>query len=135
MILGLFVTLTGTVLSDQDGFGRMFSEGTRILLRGRGARGGWLRDERLVRRLYVLGLLMVVPIAVHLAVDEPITLLQLAGAIEAAQIPIVTVLVLCLNRRRLAPERRPSLGSVIANGLSAAFFAVFAALYAWQLFA
>ena len=132
MIVGLFVTLVGTIVTDQDGFARMFSEGTRILA-GQRRHPRWMDDERKLRRLYALGLLALLPIGLLLLTGKPLALLQIAGAIEAAHIPLVTALVLYLNRTRLTGDQRPSLATVAANGIAAAFFLVFAALYVRQL--
>jgi hypothetical protein len=41
MVLGVFVGFWDTVLSDQDGFGRMFANGTRLLVQPLGLKGRW----------------------------------------------------------------------------------------------
>lgn len=73
------------------------------------------------------------PITVYLFFGQPVGLLQTAGAIEAAHIPIVTGLTLYLNHRMLPKELRPSkfiLGGTVLAGI---FFAVFAVIYLLQL--
>ena len=129
MILAVYVGFWDTVLSDQDGFGRMFGHGTRLLLRDR--LRGRLADPLLLRRTYVLVLLTALPIALYLAVGEPVALLKLAGAIEAVHIPFLTALLLVLNAR-LPPGLRPRKVTVIATAAAGLFFAAFAGLYVWQ---
>ena len=76
MILGIFIGFWSTVLSDQDGFGRLFADGTPILLRPFQAGGRWA-DEDFWQRAYVV-LLTLVPIALDLISGQPVGLLQLA---------------------------------------------------------
>lgn len=72
-------------------------------------------------------------IAVYLIFDQPVGLLQLAGAIEAAHIPIVTGLTLYLNHRLLPEELRSSKFTFAATAIAGLFFAVFAIIYLLQL--
>jgi hypothetical protein len=134
MVLGVFVGFWDTVLSDQDGFGRMFADGTRRLLGAKRRRAPWL-EESVLQRAVVVVLVTILPIALYLAVGEPVGLLRLAGAIEAAQIPLVAGLTLTLNRRMLPPDLRPSPPVAITTGVAGLFFAAFAGIYVWELFA
>jgi hypothetical protein len=95
MIAIVFITFCSTTLSVQDGFGRMFADGTNILFQGFGVQGRWT-NEKFLRKAYIVGLLAVLPIGIYLFFGQPIALLQLAGGIEAAHIPIVTGLTLYL---------------------------------------
>jgi Mn2+/Fe2+ NRAMP family transporter len=128
MVVGVFVGFWDTVLSDQDGHSRMFSDGCRLVLPG-------LRtfSETTVRRAFVLVLLTVLPIGLYLVVGEPVELLKTAGAIEAAHIPVVAGLTLYLNRTRLPRSLRPSSAITIVTAGAGLFFAAFAAYYVVQL--
>lgn len=132
MVAIVFITFCSTVLSVEDGFGRMFADGTQIILQGFGVRGRWT-NEKFLQRVYIVVLLVILPIAVYLFFGQPVGLLQTAGAIEAAHIPIVTGLTLFLNHRMLPKELRPS--KIIFGGTAIAgiFFAVFAVIYLLQL--
>ena len=132
MVLGVFVGFWDTVLTDQDGFGRMFADGTRILLRPLRYSGKWVQ-EAFLQRVFVIGLLTIAPIALYLIAGEPVGLLKLAGAIEAAHIPVLTGLVLYLNRRFLPVELQPSWATFAATTAAGLFFAVFALLYVFRL--
>jgi hypothetical protein len=106
----------------------MFADGARLLVPA-------LRkySERTVQRAFVLTLVTVFPIALYLVMGEPVALLKMAGAIEAAHIPVVTGLTLYLNHTRLPRTLRPSwpvMGMTAAAGL---FFTAFAVYYLVQL--
>jgi hypothetical protein len=96
MVLGVFIGFWDTVLSDQDGHGRMFAAGMRLGLERRGVRGRWV-DETFLQKAVVVALVTILPIVVYLVAGQPVTLLRRAGAIEAAHIPLVTALVLWLQ--------------------------------------
>ncbi|NEQ27490.1 MAG: divalent metal cation transporter [Microcoleus sp. SIO2G3] len=133
MIAIVFITFCSTTLSVQDGFGRMFADGTQILLQGFGVRQGRWTNEKFLRKFYIVVLLAILPIAVYLCFGEPIGLLQTAGGIEAAHIPIVTGLTLYLNRRMLPEELRPSKLIFAGTVIAGLFFGVFAVIYLLQL--
>lgn len=130
MILGVYVGFWDTVLSDQDGFGRMFASGTRIVLGDRGVTGRWV-NESFLKNAYVVVLVTVLPIALFLLVGKPVGLLKVAGAVEAAHIPILTGLTLYLNRRQLPDELQPSTPALIITAIAGLFFAGFAVVYVY----
>lgn len=132
MIAIVFITFCSTTLSVQDGFGRMFADGTQILLQGFGVHGRWT-NETFLRKFYIAVLLAILPIAVYLFFGEPVGLLQTAGAIEAAHIPIVTGLTLYLNHRMLSDKLRPSGFTFWGTVIAGLFFAAFAVIYLLQL--
>jgi hypothetical protein len=132
MVLAVFIGFWDTVLSNQDGFGRMFANGARLVLRPLGVTGGWT-DAALLRRGFVLVLTTILPIGLYLIVGEPVGLLELAGAIEAAHIPVVAGLTLYLNHRILPPDLQPSRATIVVTGLAGLFFAVFAVVYVVQV--
>lgn len=132
MVAIVFVTFCSTTLSVQDGFGRMFADGTQILVQGFGGAGRWV-NENFLRKFYIVTLLAALPAAVYLFFGEPVGLLQTAGAIEAAHIPIVTGLTLYINHRMLPETLRPSAITFWSTVLAGVFFAVFAVIYLIQL--
>ncbi|GJD17036.1 iron transporter [Rivularia sp. IAM M-261] len=133
MIAIVFITFCSTVLSVEDGFGRMFADGTQILLQGFGVRSSRWTNEKFLQKFFIIVLLAVLPIAIYLFFGEPVALLQTAGGIEAAHIPIVTALTLYLNHKMLPKELRPS--KIIFGGtlIAGIFFGVFAIIYLLQL--
>ena len=134
MIIAVFVTFCSTTLSVEDGFSRMFADGTNILLHGFGIRGNWTH-EKYLRRFFLIVLLAALPIAVYLIFgSKPVGLLQTAGAIEAAHIPVVTGLTLYLNHRLLPQDLKPSKVTFTATAIAGTFFAAFALVYLYQTF-
>lgn len=132
MIAAVGIAFFSTTLSNQDGWGRLLSHGTRVLGRGFGLRGRWVDDDFL-RNAYIVVVLAVLPVAVFLIFGNPVVLLQIAGAIEAAHLPVLAGLTLYVNHRTLPQELRPSrvvFGATLASGL---FFAAFAGVYLYQL--
>jgi hypothetical protein len=97
----------GTVLSNQNGFGRLFGNGMHLLLSAFSLQGR-RTDEQFLKDSLIIGLVTLVPMALLLRVGKPVGLLKLSGAIEAAHIPIVTGLTLYLNHRPLPLDLRPS---------------------------
>jgi Mn2+/Fe2+ NRAMP family transporter len=128
MIAGVFVGFWDTVLSDQDGHSRMFADGSRLILPSLRA-----YDEHTLRRFFVVVLVTAAPIGLYLLMSEPVELLKIAGAIEAAHIPIVAFLTLYLNRRRVPAGLRASIATETATATAGLFFAAFAVYYVSQL--
>ncbi|MGG6295649.1 hypothetical protein ACQ4M4_14765 [Leptolyngbya sp. AN02str] len=78
-------------------------------------------------------LLAILPITIYLFFGEPVGLLQTAGAIEAAHIPIVAGLTLFLNHHMLPDKLRPSGPTFLGTVIAGLFFGVFAIIYLLQL--
>ncbi len=133
MILAVFVGFWDTLLSDQDGFGRMFQAGARELRDALHLPEVWLDGDRF-QRWTVIGLLAVAPTVLYLSTGEPVGLLKLAGAIEAIHIPVVAILTLMLNRTQLPRVLRPGPVAITGTLVGALFFLAFAAFYAFGLF-
>jgi hypothetical protein len=129
MITAVFVGFWDTVLSNQDGFGRMFGGGIRRLIGSRYPR----LTEKLIRRLVVVVLVTILPIVMYLFVGEPVQLLKIGGAIEVFDIPILVALVIYLNYRTLPTSLHPSKFAVGMTVVAGLFFSTFAAIYILQL--
>jgi Mn2+/Fe2+ NRAMP family transporter len=132
MIGGIFIGFWDTVLSDQDGFGRLFSGGSKRLLQNRKV-GKLFSDEEFLRKFFVISVATILPIILYLIAGEPVGLLKIAGAIEAAHIPFLVVLVLYLNHKELPDELKPSWGVVTATAIAGLFFLGFAIIYLLQI--
>jgi Mn2+/Fe2+ NRAMP family transporter len=128
MIGGILIGFWDTLLSVQDGFARLFGHGTRLLLPT-----AWRVEQETLQRGYLIGLVTVAPIALFLLVGQPVGLLQIVGAIEAAQIPLVAVLTLVVNHRLLPADLRPPRWILAGAIVAALFFAVSAGVYLARL--
>lgn len=132
MIAAVFVTFTSTMLSNQDGFARMFSDGAAILLKKRRLTGKWI-DPKFLHKVFLIVLLCILPAIMYLIAGEPVGLLKIAGVIEACHIPVVAFLVLYLNHKKLPAELKPGIITSVLTALAGVFFAVFAVVYILQL--
>lgn len=132
MITGVFIGFWSTVLSDQDGFGRMFSRGIRIIAEPLKLPAKW-KNEAFLKKMFVIVVVTVLPIILYLVAGEPVSLLKIAGFIEAAHIPVLAGLVVYLNQKKLPKELRPNKFTVIMTVIAGLFFAVFAVIYILQL--
>ena len=128
MIVAVFIGFWDTVLSDQDGHSRMFAEGGALVIDPVSRLA-----EKTRRRAVLLVLLCIAPAVLYLSVGEPVALLKIAGAIEAAHIPLVALLTIRLNRGALPAAVRPSTVAVIATIAAALLFAAFAVYYVFTL--
>lgn len=128
MVGGVLVAFWSSVLSSQDGFARLFSAGTPLLLGARRPASRW-RDSRFLRRFYLIVLLTALPLALYLIADKPVVLLAVAGGIEATQLPLLAGFTLYLNRRELPPGLRPTIVASVGTAAAAVFFAAFAVAY------
>lgn len=132
MIGAVFITFMSTMLSDQDGFGRMFADGSAILANKTKLNSKWT-DPVFLKKFFVIVLLAVIPVIVYLIAGEPVGLLKLAGVIEASHIPIVAALILYLNKKTLPRSFQPSALVFWVTVLAGLFFALFAVIYILQL--
>jgi hypothetical protein len=131
MVTGVFIGFWDTVLADQDGHSRLFANGTRHML-GNRLKGKW-KEDKWLRKFFVIFLVTVLPIALYLLIGNPVQLLKISGAIEAAHIPIVAGVTLYLNRKKLPVDLQPSPLVFGITLLAAVFFAAFAGLYLLEL--
>jgi Mn2+/Fe2+ NRAMP family transporter len=132
MIVAVLVTFISTMLSAQDGYGRMFSDGTAILTKKWAAPKRWT-DAKFLHKLFVIFLLCIFPALTYLIAGEPVGLLKIAGVIEACHIPVVAFLALYLNYKTLDPYLRPGIITGLFTAVAGLFFAVFAVVYILQL--
>lgn len=131
MIIGVFIGFTATVLTNQDGWGRLLADGAIIGLKPAGLRGRWARLGFL-RKVVVAGYLATGSILLFLWLGEPVLLVQIAGIIEAIHIPIIIGLTLYLNRTVLPKELQPSWLSFAGSVIAGLFFLGFAVLFILQ---
>jgi Mn2+/Fe2+ NRAMP family transporter len=131
MVVGVFIGFWDTVLSDQDGHSRLFANGMNHIA-AKKLNGKW-KDENFLKNFFVIVLLTILPITLYLLIGNPVQLLKLSGVIEAAHIPIVTGLVLYLNKKKLPRELQPSPVTFLITLLAGLFFAAFAGIFILQV--
>lgn len=152
LLAAIIIALGGSVLANQDGWGRSFADITLILTREQRASGelnialkaiqamvsktGFLLFKRLhLKRLFVSTVTGLIHIAIVLLFKDPVKVMSLSGIIAALHTPFIALTALYVNRTRLPEQIRPNLfetGSMFAAGL---FYLGFAGLYIRDLLA
>ena len=147
LIISIVIALTGSVLANQDGWGRMFADATRMLLRqhrlsldtdhsdGRFSRlaRALLANHFRLKRMYVVVVLTGVPLLVFFLLRDPVRILSIGGIISAAHMPVVVLLTLHVNRRHLPEPLRPGFIWSAIMILVGLYYAIFAGFYFYGL--
>lgn len=150
LLAAVVVALGGSVLANQDGWGRSFADMTLILLRPQRRRPGpvlkWFRNlekrsgRRLLSRLilkrcYIVGVTGVVPVVILLLFRDPVQVMSASGIIAAGHTPFIVLAALFVNRTRLPRSVRPGLFITLATAAAGIFYCGFAVLYLLDLMA
>jgi Mn2+/Fe2+ NRAMP family transporter len=138
LVTGIFVALWGSILANQDGWGRMYADATLMFLprskQGHSVLGRPLPMARLyLRNTYILTVLTAVPIFLFLLLRDPVDILSLAGIISAAHLPVVVTLTLYLNLRHLPKGLRPGPLWTAATLVAILFYGFFSAFFFYNL--
>ncbi len=155
LITGMCIALLGTILSNQDGYGRMFADGTEILAIPFFRKKKWIDgdspddpqkvsiadakvsdrkrkvikfilNQPLLRKIYAVLLGAVCPLIVFFIVKNPVDILSVAGTIAAVHTPVVVYLTSHLNRTRLPERVRPGAFFTVAMWLAGIAYGAFA---------
>ncbi len=148
LIISITIALAGTILSNQDGWGRMFADATLILLEPKFKKEGLLQQgggnsgtakagnknwwqkiitERARQKdAYAIVFGAVIPLIVFYLVRNPVDILSIAGTVAAVHTPVVVFLTLYLNMKRLPEPLRPGIFSIVCMVFSGLFFSAFA---------
>ncbi len=137
LVAGIFVALWGSILSNQDGWGRMYADASLMLMPRTAARLGrntsraQLRER--LKTAYIVIVLTALPILVFLLLRNPVDILSIAGIITAAHLPVVVILTLYLNLTRLPRSLGPGLWSIAATVLAILFYGFFSIFFFYDL--
>ena len=137
LIIGIVIALWGSVLANQDGWGRMFADATCILIgkrRGKGFVKKILDNGLALRNTYIILILTVLPAVLFLIMRDPVLILSAGGIITAIHMPFVVFLTLYLNRRCLAKEHRPGIFWSFVMVFVGLYYSFFAGFYFYDLF-
>lgn len=150
MIVGVVIALAGTLLTNQDGWGRLFADCTLILfepqmrnLQAEHDNNGnnlqqWifsnLTDRKWLTNAYAIWAVTILPLIVFFIVRDPVEILSWGGIVTVIHNPVVVFLTLFVNRQQLPKAMQPGLFSFIFMIVSGIFFTGFAILYFFDLF-
>ncbi len=131
MAVGVFAGFWGTLMTNQDGWARMLASGSKSLFPT--SKASWLKDERRLKKIFILTVLAAVPIVIYFYAGEPVGLLQLGGILQIMFIPFVAWLVLHINRKFLPPALQPQRPIVILTHTGAICFTFLSLAYLLQI--
>ena len=141
LIIGIFIALFGTILSNQDGWGRSFADATLILLPSKFRQSEsqkwymkFLRSRVTLKNFYAITITALLPLVIFLIVRQPVQLLSIAGIIASIHMPVIILLTQYVNMRSLPKELRP--GKFISGimTLSGFVYIGIAVLYLYDAF-
>ena len=143
MLAAVVIALGGSVLANQDGWGRSFADMTLILLRARdrvalppvmrrGLRsierrtGRSLRDRTLLKRLYIFTVTGLAPLVILSIFEDPVRIMSASGIIAAAHTPFIAFTALAVNLTQLPKPHRPGIPATMAMLIAGLFYLGFA---------
>lgn len=151
LLTAIVIALGGSILANQDGWGRSFADMTLILTRSqRNEKGAgallksldaldrklpWpLFERRWLKRLYIMTVTGLVPVIILLLFSDPVQVMSVSGIIAAAHTPFIALTALYVNRSRLPASVRPGIAATVTMGLAGLFYLGFAILYLLNMF-
>mgnify|MGYP003630769041 CR=1 FL=1 len=151
MLAIVIIAMAGSVLANQDGWGRSFADMTLILLRAQRyaeSPSGVMRvirslEERSGRRLltrlalkrfYVVSVTGLVPVVLLLLYQNPVKVMSASGIIAAAHTPFIVFAALYVNSTRLPKPLRPGIFYLAVMAAAGIFYLGFALLYLVDFF-
>lgn len=150
LLAAIIIALGGSVLANQDGWGRSFADITLMLIRDKHAASRHSRainalhrlqsktglpmfQRRYLKRLYVVSVTGAVPIGIILAFEDPVAVMSASGIIAALHTPFIALTALYVNRTRLPAELRPGFFITFSMAAAGLFYLSFAGFYLWSL--
>ncbi|MAL98131.1 MAG: hypothetical protein CL583_06735 [Alteromonadaceae bacterium] len=150
VLAAIIIALGGSVLANQDGWGRSFADMTLILTRDqRHARKGWAYSmlhwlgvttgqapfaRRSLKRLFIVTVTGVIPAGIILIFEDPVAVMSASGIIAATHTPFIVLTALMVNLLRLPPALRPGWFYIVCMTLSGLFYLIFAVVYLLNFF-
>ncbi|WP_277345679.1 Nramp family divalent metal transporter [Billgrantia bachuensis] len=146
LLVAIVIALGGSILANQDGWGRSFADMTLIVTRRHREAGGsslllkslnaldrrlpWpMFERRWLKRLYIVSVTGLMPLLILLAFSDPVQVMSVSGIIAAAHTPFIALAALYVNRTRLPAELRPGIAASVTMTVAGFFYLGFAVLY------
>jgi hypothetical protein len=124
--VGAIATLYGTVFAATAAHSRLFADMCRL--------AGRFEAEDMAKRLMLRNrfvvLLGLVPVALLLTVQAPVTMVMIGGIVQAIMLPVIGIGAIFLRHRRLPPEVAPSVLTTAALWITTAATLVMMGYYA-----
>lgn len=146
LLAAIIIALGGSVLANQDGWGRSFADMTLILTRKQRQKNeesianrlsdsvasitGWeLFSRKNLKRGYVTLVTGIIPIVIVLTFSDPVKVMSASGIIAALHTPFIALTALYVNRTRLPDALKPGWPATMCMALAGLFYLGFAAIY------
>lgn len=149
LLAAIVIALGGSVLANQDGWGRSFADMTLILTRDKREAGesnimigflSWLQRKtgmamtarRYLKRLFIISITGILPIVIIVMFDDPVAIMSASGIIAALHTPFIALTALYINCTRLPVPLRPNWFIAGCMAVSGLFYSGFALIYIWD---
>ncbi|QOR40833.1 Nramp family divalent metal transporter [Billgrantia diversa] len=146
LLAAIVIALGGSILANQDGWGRSFADMTLIVTRRHRESGSsslllkslnaldrrlpWpMFERRWLKRLYIVSVTGFVPLLILLVFSDPVQVMSVSGIIAAAHTPFIALAALYVNRTRLPSQLRPGGLATLTMTAAGLFYFGFAVLY------
>lgn len=150
MLAAIFIALGGSVLANQDGWGRSFADMTLILLREQrnsdspgiiltavkwieAKTGSPTRERLFLKRLYIVVITGFAPALIIILFQDPVGVMSVSGIVAAAHTPFIVITALLVNQMRLPPALKPGWLTTIFMALAGLFYLGFGIVYFTRL--
>jgi Mn2+/Fe2+ NRAMP family transporter len=147
LLISILIALLGSVLSNQDGYGRMFYDATligginlvqkfaaKIEKMRAGGPAGPDTARRYISNVYRLLFTAVLPAAIYIWFRDPVKIMSVAGIISAIHIPFLIFGIAWLNKRRIPKELQPNAISYVLLWTAGLFYFVLGAYQVADMF-
>ncbi|MBS9404134.1 Nramp family divalent metal transporter [Halomonas sp. TRM85114] len=145
ILAAIVIALGGSVLANQDGWGRSFADMALILTRDqREIRSGWAYRaltwlgartgqapfaRRNLKRFFILTVTGIFPAIIILLFEDPVKVMSASGIIAATHTPFIVLTALLVNLMRLPSELKPPPFYSVMMACSGLFYLLFAIVY------
>tara|TARA_R110002110_G_scaffold362241_1_gene572044 strand:- start:126377 stop:127735 length:1359 start_codon:yes stop_codon:yes gene_type:complete len=146
LLVTIVIALVGSVLANQDGWGRSFSDMTLILLRNSRQterKNVLIRTlDRLqphlkfdvysrvvLKRIFIVLVTGIIPVIIILLFEDPVKVMSVSGIIAAAHTPFIVFLAFLVNRNELPKTLQPGFFASASMLMAGLFYLGFAGLY------
>ncbi len=133
LLVSILIALLGSVLSNQDGYGRMFSDATLIVGRKRVEAlagklekkykyAGRIREKQYISNFYRIVFTAALPAMVYVWFNDPVEIMSVAGIISAIHIPFIIFGTIYLNKKTIPVNLQPGIFSYILFWIAGLFY-------------
>ena len=126
ILLAIIVALGGSVLANQDGWGRSFADMTLLLFTYPFMQKFSFKK---IKRFYIVLITGIIPFIIIVVFKDPVKIMSASGIIAAIHTPFITLTAIAVNRTLLPKELAPGWFIYSMMALSGIFYLGFALLY------